>query len=98
LRPLSLLAFIAGSAYNRCMQYTIRGIPEGLDQELRRRAREEQKSLNEVAVEVLAQGLGLAEQEVVQRDLSDIAGTWKKDAAIEAAIMDQDQIDESLWE
>jgi hypothetical protein len=79
------------------MQYTIRGIPPALNAAARERARVEGKSLNEVAVEALADGLGLGREELVRRDLSDVAGTWRKDAAAEAALADQDRIDESLW-
>jgi len=79
------------------MQYTVRGVPEPLDRAIRRRARAEGKSLNAVAVEALAEGLGLGKEGLVLRDLSDIAGTWKKDAAAEAALSAQDVVDESLW-
>ena len=59
------------------MQYTIRNVPDLLDEALRRSAREQGKSLNRVAIEALARGAGLMEQ-FRRRDLSDIAGTWKK--------------------
>ena len=68
-----------------------------MDEALRRRARVEGKSLNEVAIESLAEGLGLGAEPVIRRDLSDIAGTWKKDAAVEAALAAQDEVDEALW-
>lgn len=93
----TLLAVDAGNAYSRCMQYTIRGIPEAVDTAVRERAKAEGRSLNEVAVEALADGLGLGRSDVVRRDLSDVAGTWKKDAAVEAALADQDRVDEDLW-
>jgi hypothetical protein len=32
-----------------------------------------------------------------RRDLGDIAGTWKANKAAEAALAEQDQVDESLW-
>jgi hypothetical protein len=79
------------------MQYTIRGIPKSVDEALRRRARVEGKSLNEAAIEALAEGLGLGAEPVVRRDLSDIAGSWKRDAAVEAALEAQDEVDEGLW-
>jgi len=79
------------------MQYTIRGIPTVIDGAVRERAKAEGKSLNEVAVEALAEGLGLGGGEVVRRDLSDIAGTWKRDRAVEAALVAQDRVDEDLW-
>jgi len=92
-----MLASTVGNAYTRCMQYTIRGIPAVIDEAVRERAKAEGKSLNEVAVEALADGLGLGDEDVVRRDLSDVVGTWKKDAAVEAALADQDRVDEGLW-
>ena len=79
------------------MQYTIRGIPEQLDTVLRERARSENKSLNEVALAALADGLGVGSEPRVRRDLGDIAGTWKKDAEAEAALASHDRIDSRLW-
>ena len=79
------------------MQYTIRNVPDLLDEALRRTAREQGKSLNEVVIEALARGAGLGERRVRRRDLSDIAGTWRKDPAFESAIAAQDTIDAGLW-
>ena len=79
------------------MQYTIRQIPEGIDAVLRRRAREQGKSLNEVTIEALARGAGLGENRGRQRDLGDIVGTWRNDRAFDRALAAQDAIDEELW-
>ena len=79
------------------MQYTLRGIPEALDKAIRRRAQAEGKSLNEVTLEALADGLGFGKESVVYRDLSDIVGTWKREASVEAALAAQDVVDEALW-
>jgi plasmid stability protein len=79
------------------MQYTIRNVPDHLDAALRRAAREKGKSLNDVAIETLARGAGLSEQRSRQRDLSDIAQTWRKDPAFDNAIAAQDTIDADLW-
>lgn len=79
------------------MQYTLRGIPAALDQALRERARVEGKSLNEAAIETLADGAGLSDKDITRRDLSDIVGTWKREAAVDAALKAQDRIDEALW-
>jgi hypothetical protein len=79
------------------MQYTLRGISKGLDLAVRERARREGKSLNEVAIAALAEGLGLAGERTPRRNLDDIAGTWKKDAAVEKAIADQHRVDPDLW-
>jgi hypothetical protein len=92
-----VLAFNACVAYNKCMQYTIRNVPGFLDEALRRTARERGKSLNEVAVEALARGAGVTGQSSRQRDLGDIAGTWRKDAAFDSALAAQDTIDEEMW-
>jgi hypothetical protein len=79
------------------MQYTIRNVPHILDEALRKAARERGKSLNEVAVEALARGVGITRERSRQRDLSDIAGTWRKDAAFDSALAAQDTVDEEMW-
>jgi len=92
-----VLAFCACIAYNRCMQYTIRKIPNSLDAALRRRAREQGRSLNEVAIEALARGAGVSGERSRQRDLRDIAGAWRSDRAFDRARAAQDTIDRELW-
>jgi hypothetical protein len=79
------------------MQYTIRGIPAAVDAALRARARASGTSLNEAAVDALAEGTGMAGQPRKRRDFSDIAGTWKNDRAVDAALAAQDTVDEDLW-
>lgn len=80
------------------MQYTIRGIPEAVDAALRERARATGRSLNEAAIDALADGVGLSGAVRRRRDLADIAGTWKPDKALEEALADQDRVDEELWQ
>ena len=84
-------------AYNACMQYTLRNISKQVDAEVRRRAHEERKSINRTLLEALARGVGLQGQAQRQRDLRDIAGTWRKDPAFDRAIAEQDKVDEALW-
>ncbi|HJZ72918.1 MAG TPA: hypothetical protein VKE51_14330 [Vicinamibacterales bacterium] len=79
------------------MQYTIRGIPAAIDDALRQRARADGKSLNEAVVDALAEGSGMAGHLRKRRDLSDIAGTWKADKAVESALAAQDVVDADLW-
>ena len=79
------------------MQYTIRQIPEAVDAEIRRRARQEGKSLNDVAIEALARGVGLGGAPVRFRALGDVAGRWEEDPEFDRAIQEQRQVDESLW-
>ena len=93
-----LLAIDACNAYNECMQYTIRNVPRTLDEALRKAARERGKSLNELAIEALARGAGVTPDRVRQRDLGDIAGTWRKDPAFDSALAAQDTVDEEMWQ
>lgn len=79
------------------MQYTVRNVPSFLDAALRRKAREEGKSLNEVTIEALARGAGVSGEQTRQRDLSDIAGAWREDPDFDKALAEQDVIDEKLW-
>lgn len=92
-----MLALCACSEYNNCMQYTIRNVPDHLDAALRRKAREQGKSLNDVTIEALARGTGVSGEQSRQRDLSDIAGTWQEDPEFDLAVAEQDVIDEKLW-
>jgi len=79
------------------MQYTVRNVPASIDALLRRRARAEGRSLNEVTLDALTRGLGLADAVVKQRDLSDIAGTWRADRATDEALLEQRRVDADLW-
>jgi hypothetical protein len=97
IKPGIVIANYACIAYNICMQYTIRNIPNALNEALRRTARARGKSLNEVAIEALARGAGVTGESLRQRDLGDIAGTWRKDPAFDRALAAQDTIDEELW-
>jgi hypothetical protein len=78
------------------MQYTIRGVSPAVDAAIRRRARATGASLNQIANEALAEGAGVG-RDRPRRDLGDVAGTWKRDRAIEAALAAQDVVDENLW-
>ena len=79
------------------IQYTIRQVPAHLDRSLRQRSKEAGQSLNEAAIEALRRGLGLAEARPHYHDLDALAGTWHEDAAFDAAITAQDQVDIRLW-
>ena len=81
------------------MQYTIRNIPKRVDQNLRRRAKEQGRSLNDVVVEALSIISGVVEpqQPIKYRDLSDIAGSWVEDPEFDKIRAEQDQIDPEMW-
>jgi hypothetical protein len=80
----------------KTVQYTIRGIPASVDRAVRARAKKENKSLNQLALEALQQALGL-DQPRVHTDLDDLIGTWVEDPEFDKAIEEQDQIDEEKW-
>ncbi len=83
-------------AYHSRMQYTIRGVPPAVDAVLRERARVSGKSLNQVAIEALAQGAGVSLSRK-RRNIDGIAGTWIEDKDFDEAIAAQDQIDWDMW-
>jgi len=79
------------------MQYTLRNIPEQVDKALRDKARRERRSINQVAIDVMARALGIKEGPAKQRDLADIAGSGKFDSAMREEHARQRQIDDDLW-
>ncbi len=78
-------------------QYTIRGVPKRVGTRLRERARKEGRSLNSVAVDALARGLGLDGEVHRFSDLDDLAGSWIDDPEFDRVIADMDRIDEAMW-
>jgi hypothetical protein len=82
---------------NGTIQYTIRQVPAQLDRSLRQRSKEAGQSLNEAAIAAMSRGLGLTEAPPPYHDLDALAGTWREDAAFDAAITAQDQVDACLW-
>jgi len=81
------------------MQHTIRNIPKVIDAALRRRAKRERKTLNQVAVDALAEGLGLTLPSQTRRSLGDVVGTVPraKGENLDAEIAAQRTIDPDLW-
>ena len=77
-------------------QYTIRGIPANIDKALRKRMRDEGKSLNTVALEALASG---SNERRPHRDLSYLIGSLseKEAEALSTEIQAQKTIDPDLW-
>ncbi len=96
LFPLRFTTRLADT-YNQYMQYTIRNVPDSLDQALRRSAREQGKALNRVVIEALSRGVGVIAERKRRRDLTGITGTWREDPAFDSALAAQDSINEKLW-
>jgi plasmid stability protein len=78
-------------------QYTIRGVPARVGARLRERARAEGRSMNSIAVDALARGLGVGDVEVSYNDLDDLAGTWVADPEFDRVVAEMDRVDEELW-
>jgi hypothetical protein len=78
-------------------QLTIRRVPERVKRLLQELAKREEKSLNQVSLEILERGLGLTSEEIVYHDLDDLAGTWVDDPEFDKAIEEQHRVDPELW-
>ncbi|HEV2391280.1 MAG TPA: hypothetical protein VG146_02850 [Verrucomicrobiae bacterium] len=79
------------------VQYTLRGVPKAVDRALRRKSRQEGKSLNTVAVETLAEGLRVGGETLRYDDLQSLVGSWVEDPKFDAAVQAQDTVDPDLW-
>ena len=90
--PLSL-AYIVGI---KSIQYTVRGVSERLDAEIRAHARKSRQSINAVLVKALAKGMG-SEGNIIYRDLDALADTWCEDPEFDHALEAFDVVDEELW-
>jgi hypothetical protein len=87
-------------AYTACMktiQYTIRGVPVDWNQQVRREAKRNGKSLNAELLDALRKGLGISDRPRRFTDLDDLAGTWVDDPAFDSAIAEMDQVDKTVW-
>jgi hypothetical protein len=79
------------------MQYTLRNVSRDVDKILRRRAKEEGKSLNEVALEAMSRGLDIEPKAGKFQDLDFAIGTWVEDPEFDKAVENQRQIDPEMW-
>lgn len=78
------------------MQYTIRNVSPELDRALKARAKRLGKSVNELALDALAQSVDVVPR---RRSLRDMPGAWSKREAAELdRFLDEHRrIDEELW-
>jgi hypothetical protein len=95
--PAFLLESACMKTKEASSQYTLRQIPPGLDEALRRKSRREGKSLNQTALEVMKAGLAVNGESIVHRDLNFMAGSWVEDPCFDEAIRAQDVVDSNLW-
>lgn len=93
----AMMSYHAGTVKKEGKQYTIRNVPERLDQCLRESAARYGTSLNEAALAALSHGAGLEGEPIMHHDLDDLAGTWVPDEAFDKAVADMDSVDTELW-
>ena len=80
------------------IQYTIRNVPENVDDALRNLAVREGCSLNAVALAALESEAGVSGgKAAVYHDLDDLVGSWVHDDAFDKALAAFDVVDEDLW-
>lgn len=79
------------------VQYTLRNVPSALDRALRLRAKQLSISLNEVAIEALTRGAGVAHEVSEPHDLDFLFGSWVDDPEVDRALAEQRPIDAHLW-
>lgn len=79
------------------IQYTVRDVPQNVDEALRKNCLREGCSLNNYVVDILKKGAGLSDKPLLFHDLDFMAGTWVKDQACEQALEEFNRIDEDMW-
>lgn len=92
-----MYAYNVGNMSRQTRQYTVRNLPPELDRTLRERCRETGKSLNEVVIETLKRGSGVAEEPPIYHDLDFMARTWVEDPEFDKVLEAQEEIDEEMW-
>lgn len=80
-------------------QITLRKLPENVERQIRRIARETGTSINKTIIDLLKKSLGLRDTENKMRDLSDLAGAWSEEEVREFEENTQvfEHIDEEIW-
>ena len=81
-------------------QFSLRRVPPEVERRLRAVAQENSESVNAAINRIPAESLGVVPEGSRKRDLSDLAGTWSEDEAVEfeRATEQFDRIDEKMWE
>jgi hypothetical protein len=79
-----------GGGYNGGMTLILEHLPEAVTQALEKRAKEEGRAVQDVAVEALRRGL---ETGPAKRDLSDIVGSWVDDPEFDKAMKDFERVE-----
>lgn len=85
--------------YAMIAQLTLRKIPDTVEKKLRSRSRQSGQSMNRTAIALLEEALGIKASDGKQRDLSMLAGQWKKTEykAFQRHTAQFDKIDPEIW-
>ena len=81
---------------------SVRGVDEELADLLKKRAKESDKSVNQLVVEILRKSVGLEKEKrftQIHTDLDDFFGAWSEEEfeEIQAKIDSERQVDDELW-
>lgn len=79
------------------MQYTLRNISQELDRTLRSKAKQQGKSLNRLAIELIERGVGLTGEPVIHHDMDDLFGSGALEPAVLKAIRKNDVVNAEDW-
>lgn len=80
----------------KSVQLTVRGVPSTVKNELANRAKKQNKSLNNILVELLCTAAG-HNADPLNHDLDYLAGTWVDDPEFDSVVQDFDKIDQDMW-
>jgi plasmid stability protein len=78
---------------------TLRNIPDDLARELEREKTRRGESLNQLAIDLMKEALGLGQGGRRSNGLAELAGSWTAEdlAEFERATAPFEQVDEELW-
>jgi plasmid stability protein len=88
------------SEHDASMKYvTIRNLPSQVADALKREKQRQHKSLNQIAIELLAQALGVNQRSKQGNGLATLAGGWTDQQwkSFEESVAVTEQVDEALW-
>ncbi|MEO7364562.1 MAG: hypothetical protein ABIV43_03590 [Candidatus Saccharimonadales bacterium] len=79
------------------IQYTIRNIPEPIDQVMRKRATETGKSFNQTVLDALTEQVFGSDSIPVADDFAWLKGSLELDDEFDATVAALSQIDQEMW-
>jgi hypothetical protein len=92
-----LCVYTVYTVYMTKIQYTIRNIPEPLDQVIRKRAATSGKSFNQTVVDLLSlQTFGSIDPQL-DENFDWLFGSMGADPGFDEAIKDQSRIEQDMW-